>query len=93
MCSLRACSLLGGCARALAARPISALAPSASLPASALAAVLQALQQHGQHDANQAALLALGVQLYEALRPRCPAMLEVILDSINLVLKFFVCLQ
>lgn len=69
---------MGGCARALALRPVGVLTSSGTLPASALAAVLQALQQHGQHDANQSALLALGVQLYEALRPRCPAMLEVI---------------
>ncbi|XP_063635892.1 exportin-5 [Cydia splendana] len=38
----------------------------------ALAAVLQALRAHGQHDANQAALLALAVQAYETLRPRFP---------------------
>ncbi|KAI8440514.1 LOW QUALITY PROTEIN: hypothetical protein MSG28_001771 [Choristoneura fumiferana] len=31
----------------------------------ALAAVLQALRAHGQHDANQCALLALAVQLFK----------------------------
>ncbi|CAH2092253.1 unnamed protein product [Euphydryas editha] len=44
----------------------------------ALAAVLHALRLHGQHDANQAALLALAVQTYEALRPRFPGVAGVL---------------
>lgn len=34
-----------------------------------MAAVLNALTLHGQHEANQGTLLTLGVQLYEILRP------------------------
>ncbi|KAJ8725207.1 hypothetical protein PYW07_016165 [Mythimna separata] len=44
----------------------------------ALTAVLQALRVHGQHDANQAALLALAVQTYEVLRPLFPGVLCVL---------------
>lgn len=44
----------------------------------ALAAVLQALRTHGQHDANQAALLALAVQTYEVLRPIFPCVAGVL---------------
>lgn len=34
-----------------------------------MAAVLNALTLHGQHDANQGSLLTLGAQVYELLRP------------------------
>lgn len=34
-----------------------------------MAAVLNALNLHGQHDANQGSLLTLGAQVYELLRP------------------------
>ncbi|XP_063892641.1 exportin-5 [Helicoverpa armigera] len=44
----------------------------------ALTAVLQALRVHGQHDANQAALLALAVQTYEILRPMFPGIVSVL---------------
>ncbi|KAF9801384.1 hypothetical protein SFRURICE_016767 [Spodoptera frugiperda] len=44
----------------------------------ALTAVLQALRLHGQHDANQAALLALAVQTYEILRPLFPGIVAVL---------------
>ncbi|XP_075972156.1 exportin-5-like protein Ranbp21 [Anticarsia gemmatalis] len=44
----------------------------------ALSAVLQALRVHGQHDANQAALLALAVQTYEILRPLFPGIVSVL---------------
>ncbi|KAG8248849.1 Exportin-5 [Homalodisca vitripennis] len=40
--------------------------------------VLQGLQVHGQHDANQGSLLMLGTQLYELLRPKYPEVLEVL---------------
>lgn len=46
--------------------------------AAALTAVLHALRVHGQHDANQAALLALAVQTYEILRPLFPGVAEVL---------------
>lgn len=34
-----------------------------------MAAVLNALTLHGQHEANQGSLLTLGAQIYELLRP------------------------
>lgn len=34
-----------------------------------MAAVLNALTLHGQHEANQGSLLTLGAQMYELLRP------------------------
>ena len=40
-------------------------------------AVLQGLQLHGQHEANQGLLITLGAQVYEALRPRYPSIIEV----------------
>lgn len=39
--------------------------------------ILQGLQLHGQHDANQGSLLTLGVQMYEILRPKFPLIIEV----------------
>ena len=42
-----------------------------------MTSVLQALQLHGQHEANQGSLLVLGVQLYEILRPTFPNIIEV----------------
>lgn len=57
--SLKACALaLPAVKAALQAGRLSA--PEAG---AALAATLHALRTHGQHDANQAALLALGVQV------------------------------
>lgn len=44
-----------------------------------MTSLLLGLQVHGQHDANQGALLALGAQLYELLRPKFPNILEVII--------------
>lgn len=59
MSSLRACALAMPALRAaLAARRVGPAEASG-----ALAAVLQALRTHGQHDANLAALLALAVQV------------------------------
>ncbi|XP_045533887.1 exportin-5 [Papilio machaon] len=72
--SLRACALaLPALRAALAAGRVGAADASG-----ALAAVLQALRTHGQHDANQAALLALAVQSYEMLRPRFPGVVSVL---------------
>lgn len=34
-----------------------------------MAAILNALILHGQHEANQGSLLTLGAQIYEMLRP------------------------
>ncbi|XP_049888101.1 exportin-5 [Pectinophora gossypiella] len=72
--SLRACALaLPALRAALEAGRVGAADASG-----ALAAVLQALRTHGQHDANQAALLALAVQTYELLRPRFPSIVSVL---------------
>ncbi|XP_059051314.1 exportin-5 [Achroia grisella] len=72
--SLRACALALPALRG-------ALAAGLVGPAEAngaLAAALHALRTHGQHDANQAALLALAVQAYETLRPRFPSVAAVL---------------
>ncbi|XP_071532489.1 exportin-5 [Panulirus ornatus] len=42
-------------------------------------AVLQGLHTHGQHDANQSALLSLGLATYEMFRPHFPNISEVLL--------------
>ncbi|XP_045764102.1 exportin-5 isoform X1 [Maniola jurtina] len=71
--SLRACALaLPALRAAISAHEAGGCALGAGEAAGALAAVLHALRLHGQHEANQAALLALAVQTYEALRPRFP---------------------
>lgn len=40
-------------------------------------AVLHGLHTHGQHDANQSALLSLGLATYEMFRPNFPNIREV----------------
>ena len=40
-------------------------------------AVLQGLQVHGQHEANQGSLITLGAQVYECLRPKFPNIIEI----------------
>ncbi|KAH8421457.1 hypothetical protein KR009_008314 [Drosophila setifemur] len=44
----------------------------------AFTAVLQGMQVHGQHEANQSGLVTLGVQFYELLRPQFPILSEVL---------------
>ena len=39
--------------------------------------VLQGLEIHGQHDANEGSLITLGAQVYEILRPRYSTIVEV----------------
>lgn len=60
---------------------VRALASDGSLtPAMAshiMVAILQGLQLHGQHDANQGSLITLGAQVYECLRPKFPNIVEV----------------
>ncbi|XP_050362549.1 exportin-5 [Nymphalis io] len=75
--SLRACALALPALRAALGAPGGA-ALGSNEASGALAAVLHALRLHGQHDANQAALLALAVQTYEALRPRFPGVMAVL---------------
>lgn len=52
-----------------------------------MAAVLNALTLHGQHEANQGSLLTLGAQMYEILRPMYPEVLSVMqqIPGINIV--------
>lgn len=50
---------------------------NAPLAAHIMTVVLQGLQVHGQHDANQGSLLLLGTQLYELLRPKYFEVFEV----------------
>lgn len=50
---------------------------TAQLAVHTMTCVLQGLQQHGQHDANQGSLLMLGAQLYDMLRPTYPELLDV----------------
>lgn len=60
---------------------VRALATDGSLtPAMAahiMVAILQGLQLHGQHEANQGSLVTLGTQVYECLRPKFPNIIEV----------------
>ncbi|CAH2229113.1 jg22168, partial [Pararge aegeria aegeria] len=77
--SLRACALaLPALRAAISAHEAGGATLGAGEAAGALAAVLHALRLHGQHEANQAALLALAVQVYEALRPRFPNVASVL---------------
>ncbi|XP_018329940.1 exportin-5 [Agrilus planipennis] len=48
-----------------------------AMAAHVIAAILNALTLHGQHDANQGCLLTLGAQMYEMLRPTFPEVLSV----------------
>ncbi|XP_045606825.1 exportin-5 isoform X2 [Procambarus clarkii] len=43
-------------------------------------AILQGLHTHGQHDANQSALLSLGLATYEMFRPHFPNIREVLVE-------------
>lgn len=50
---------------------------NSQLASSILTSVLQGLQVHGLHEANQSSLITLGVQVFENLRPKFPTVLEV----------------
>lgn len=71
--SLRATMLTGPVVRALAAD--GSLSPG--MAAHVMVAILQGLQLHGQHEANQGSLITLGAQVYECLRPKFPNIIEV----------------
>ncbi|KAG7201060.1 hypothetical protein KM043_017606 [Ampulex compressa] len=71
--SLKATMLTGPVVRALAADD--SLTPA--MAAHIMVAVLQGLQLHGQHEANQGSLITLGAQVYECLRPKFPSIIEV----------------
>ncbi|ELU03767.1 hypothetical protein CAPTEDRAFT_151775 [Capitella teleta] len=57
-----------------------------------LTAVLRGLEQHGEHDGHQAALISLALMLYENLRPLFPEIINVLKQvpncSENLVKQF-----
>lgn len=80
--SLKATMLTGPVVRALAAD--GSLTPS--MAAHIMVAVLQGLQLHGQHEANQGSLITLGAQVYECLRPKFPNIIEVMqqIPGVNL---------
>ncbi|XP_043268012.1 exportin-5 isoform X2 [Venturia canescens] len=71
--SLKATMLTGPIVRALASD--GSLTPA--MAAHIMVAVLQGLQLHGQHEANQGSLVTLGAQVYECLRPKFPNIIEV----------------
>lgn len=71
--SLKATSLTGPMVRLL----VSDSSLNGEMAAHIMAAVLNALVLHGQHEANQGTLLTLGVQMYEILRPTFPEVLGV----------------
>ncbi|XP_063695724.1 exportin-5 isoform X3 [Culicoides brevitarsis] len=80
MCSLKATQLTAPVVRFLSAEQL--LTPA--LASNIIAAILQALQLHGQHDCNQAALITLGVQTYEILRPKFPNIMDVMQQIPNI---------
>lgn len=71
--SLKATMLTGPIVRALLAD--GSLTPD--MVAYIMMAILQGLQLHGQHEANQGSLITLGAQVYECLRPKFPNIIEV----------------
>ncbi|XP_011499457.1 PREDICTED: exportin-5 [Ceratosolen solmsi marchali] len=71
--SLKSTMLTGPMVRALAAD--GSLTPA--MAAHIMVAILQGLQLHGQHEANQGSLITLGAQVYECLRPKFPNIIEV----------------
>ncbi|XP_063992665.1 exportin-5 [Diachasmimorpha longicaudata] len=71
--SLKATMLTGPIVRALVAD--GSLTPA--MAAHIMVAVLQGLQLHGQHEANQGSLITLGAQVYECLRPKFPNIIQV----------------
>ncbi|KAI4484620.1 hypothetical protein M0804_007186 [Polistes exclamans] len=71
--SLKATMLTSPIVRALAAD--GSLTPG--MASHIMIAVLQGLQLHGQHEANQGLLITLGAQVYECLRPKFPNIIDV----------------
>ncbi|KAG5676757.1 hypothetical protein PVAND_006566 [Polypedilum vanderplanki] len=74
--SLKACLLAGPVIRHLS----NEVTPN--LVTVILTRVLQGLQLHGQHDANQPSLITLGVQVYEIARPLHPSIVLGIMQQI-----------
>lgn len=74
MSSLKATLLTGSIVRFLHADGTL----NSSMASHVMMTILRALNEHGQHEANQGALLTLGAQLYELLRPQHPAVMAVL---------------
>ncbi|XP_017870503.1 PREDICTED: exportin-5 [Drosophila arizonae] len=81
MCSMKAVNIAAPVMRFLAAEQLM----DENKAVSAFTAVLQGMQVHGQHEANQSGLITLGVQFYELLRPKFPVLSEVLqhIPSVN----------
>ncbi|EDW75143.1 uncharacterized protein Dwil_GK19857 [Drosophila willistoni] len=82
MCNMKAVNIAAPVMRFLAAEPHLI---DENKAVSAFTAVLQGMQVHGQHEANQSGLITLGVQFYELLRPKFPILTEVLqhIPSVN----------
>ncbi|KAI4494072.1 hypothetical protein M0802_009226 [Mischocyttarus mexicanus] len=80
--SLKATMLTNPIVRALATN--NSLNPT--MASDIMVAILQGLQLHGQHEANQGCLITLGVQAYERLRPLFPNIIYVMqqIPGVNL---------
>ncbi|PSN35462.1 Exportin-5 [Blattella germanica] len=72
-CSMQATFLAGPMVRQL--QSDGSLTPDVA--SHVMICVFQAMQLHGQHEANLGSLLVLGVQLYEILRPSFPNIIEI----------------
>ncbi|EDW56190.1 GM22721 [Drosophila sechellia] len=81
MCSMKAVNIAAPVMRFLAAEKLM----DENKAVTAFTAVLQGMQVHGQHEANQSGLVTLGVQFYELLRPQFPILSEVLqhIPSVN----------
>ncbi|XP_034488203.1 exportin-5 [Drosophila innubila] len=81
ICSMKAVNIAAPVMRFLASEQLM----DENKAVSAFTAVLQGMQVHGQHEANQSGLITLGVQFYELLRPKFPILSEVLqhIPSVN----------
>lgn len=81
MCSMKAVNIAAPVMRFLAAEQLI----DENKAVRAFTAVLQGMQVHGQHEANQSGLITLGVQFYELLRPKFHILSEVLqhIPSVN----------
>ncbi|XP_011176938.1 exportin-5 [Zeugodacus cucurbitae] len=75
-CSMKAVNVVAPVMRFLATSEVQLMDQHKAT--TAFQAVLQGLQVHGMHEANQAGLITLGVQFYELLRPKFPILSDVL---------------
>ncbi|XP_067636787.1 exportin-5 [Eurosta solidaginis] len=80
-CSMKAVNVVAPVMRFLASSDIQLMDQNKAT--TAFHAVLQGLQVHGMHEANQAGLITLGVQFYELLRPKFPILSDVLRNIPN----------